>query len=391
MSFTPYPGQEKDLRNVPIALTSIAVVLVVARLVTTYKNRGFFGTEDCFIVASVICLVVFCIILVQASRYGFGRHVKDIEATGGSVIVALKYYYMSQIFYKTNITLNKLAFLFLYLRVFAIPLFRKICLTMIYLISASGIAFVILTIFQCTPIEKAWLKGAVAGTCVNLSWFRWTWTAFNLSTDLLIFTLPMPVISRLQMTNPKKIGLAVVFTIGFFICLTTGLRMKTIVRAAHATEQTWDSCPANLWSFIEVAVGVICACLISLRKILSICWPDRLRKSKRSSYHHYGSGSHSQSRTRGSQSTKRKGPGAGSQKLDSDDGLEQRAYTLDSVSTFCRNNGTTYDPDGKFLGKSDVRVVGGGKDADSESQECIIEPKRAITVRRDVSVVRQSR
>jgi hypothetical protein len=61
------------------------------------------------------------------------------------------------------------------------------------------------------------------------------------------------------------------------------------------------------------------------------------------------------------------------------------------VSTFCRKNGTTYDPDGKLLGKSDVRVVGGGRDADSESQECIIEPERVIMVKRDISVVRQSR
>lgn len=54
MSFDPYPGQEKDLRNVPIALTSVAFVLVSARLVTTYKNRGWFGAEDFFIIASVV-------------------------------------------------------------------------------------------------------------------------------------------------------------------------------------------------------------------------------------------------------------------------------------------------------------------------------------------------
>ena len=64
---------------------------------------------------------------------------------------------------------------------------------------------------------------------------------------------------------------------------------------------------------------------------------------------------------------------------------------MDSVSTFNRRNGTTYDPDGKLLGKCDVIVMGGGREADSESQEYIIEPQRAITVRRDVSVVRNKR
>ncbi|KAF2176841.1 hypothetical protein K469DRAFT_605642 [Zopfia rhizophila CBS 207.26] len=361
MSFDPYPGQEKHLRNVPIALVSVASVLVVARFVTTYNNRGWFGAEDFFIVASVV-------------SHHF--HVADIQDSGGNLILALKYYYLSQILYKTNITLNKLAFLFLYLRLFAIPLFRRICLVMIYIIMASGIAFVILTIFQCTPIEKAWLKGAVEGHCVSLPWFRWTWTAFNLFTDLLIFMIPMPVISRLQMSLSKKIGLAIVFVIGFFICLTTALRMKTIVRATHAKEQTWESCPANLWSFIEVAVGVICACLISLRKILSVCWPDRLRKTKNSDYNGYGSG--------GNGSPKRTGPLPGSQRLDDSD---EQGYRLESASTFSKQNGTTYNPDGKLLGASNVTVMGGS--VNNESQECIIEPNRSITVRRDVSIRRE--
>jgi hypothetical protein len=58
MSFDPYSGQDKDLRNVPIALTSVAFFLVTARLVTTYKNRGWYGAEDYFIVAAVVSILL---------------------------------------------------------------------------------------------------------------------------------------------------------------------------------------------------------------------------------------------------------------------------------------------------------------------------------------------
>jgi hypothetical protein len=54
MSFDPYRGQEKDMVNVPVSLTSVAFILVTARLVTTNKTRGWYGAEDYFIVAAFV-------------------------------------------------------------------------------------------------------------------------------------------------------------------------------------------------------------------------------------------------------------------------------------------------------------------------------------------------
>lgn len=122
---------------------------------------------------------------------------------------------------------------------------------------------------------------------------RWTNAISNLITDLAIFFLPMPVISRLNMSAGNRIGLVVLFSIGFLICLITILRMATLPQTLKATEPTWESAPTNLWSFIEAAVGVICACLISLRKTISAYWPDRLKSSKdtnRPYQYHSGSG-----------------------------------------------------------------------------------------------------
>jgi hypothetical protein len=114
-----------------------------------------------------------------------------------------------------------------------------------------------------------------------------------LITDIAIFILPMPVILRLNMSIGSKIGLVVLFSMGFFICLTTALRMATLPQSLHAKEPTFESAPANLWSFIEAATGVICACLISLRKSIGSLWPSKWRSNKGTSsgqYRQYGSG-----------------------------------------------------------------------------------------------------
>jgi hypothetical protein len=123
---------------------------------------------------------------------------------------------------------------------------------------------------------------------------RWSNAVLNLITDIAIFILPMPVILRLNMSIGSKIGLVVLFSMGFFICLTTALRMATLPQSLHAKEPTYESAPANLWSFIEAATGVICACLISLRKSIGSMWPKKWRSTRGTStggaYRHYGSG-----------------------------------------------------------------------------------------------------
>jgi hypothetical protein len=104
----------------------------------------------------------------------------------------------------------------------------------------------------------------------------------------------MPVILRLNMSIGSKIGLVILFSMGFFICLTTALRMATLPLSLKAKEPTYESAPANLWSFIEAATGVICACLISLRKSIGSLWPKKWRSRKGTNsggqYRQYGSG-----------------------------------------------------------------------------------------------------
>jgi hypothetical protein len=124
--------------------------------------------------------------------------------------------------------------------------------------------------------------------------FRWSWASFNLITDLWIFFLPLPVISKLHTNRATKIGLSLIFLLGLFVCITTAIRMKTLVQSVHAVDQTFDSGPAYIWSFTESAVGLIIACLPSLKRPLGKCIPhlltSRSRSRKTSNYYKYGGG-----------------------------------------------------------------------------------------------------
>lgn len=52
MIFNAYPGEQRDLRWVTVTLTVIATLLLVFRILSTIKNRGWLGLEDGFVIAA---------------------------------------------------------------------------------------------------------------------------------------------------------------------------------------------------------------------------------------------------------------------------------------------------------------------------------------------------
>ncbi|KAF1848181.1 uncharacterized protein K460DRAFT_364149 [Cucurbitaria berberidis CBS 394.84] len=289
MIFEAYPEEQRDLRWVTISLATLSSLLLLFRIVTTIRNRGWLGLEDVFVIASNLFLILFAAFVFKATTYGFGMRVVDIKRTGGNVTTAMKFFWLTQSFYTLTNGLNKMAFLALYYRIFPMKRFRQACIFLMAVSIGWTVSFLFVCIFQCTPINRVYNR-KIPGTCINFFWHRWTNAILNILTDCSIFILPMPVIYRLNMSTGSRIGLVVLFSMGFFICLTTALRMATLPLTLRTKEPTYESAPTNLWSFIEAAVGVICACLISLRKSISSIWPKKWRSHKGTSgqYHQYG-------------------------------------------------------------------------------------------------------
>ncbi|KAF1971238.1 hypothetical protein BU23DRAFT_471186 [Bimuria novae-zelandiae CBS 107.79] len=334
--FSAYENEHRDLRWVSISLSIVALVLLVMRMTTTWQNRGWFGLEDGFVITATIFLISFAAMVHR----------------NASLQDALQFFYLTVVFYTLTNGMNKFAFLMLYYRIFPIPGFRRLCIIMMCVSGVWTVAFLFVAVFQCMPVARVYDR-TIPGTCINFAWHRWTNAISNLITDLIIFFLPLPLILKLNMSLGNRIGLIILFSIGFFICIITALRMATLPQTLKLREPTWESAPTNLWSFIEAAVGVICACLISLRRTISRAWPQKWRTRKGSSvgyYTRYGGGSAGGKVLRG----KRQG---GSMHMD----------TLKS---------------GRKETKSEVVVTLVSR---SESQERIIE---GITVTKDVEVTR---
>lgn len=117
--------------------------------------------------------------------------------------------------YKMVITLNKVSILCLYYRIFSVDAwFRYTSYGGIAFIVSSGIAYIIATIFQCTPIYGFWDKTAKDLHCVNSAPFWQSYAVLNIITDFAILALPISQVAKLRLPRMEKVGLIIIFVLG---------------------------------------------------------------------------------------------------------------------------------------------------------------------------------
>ncbi|KAF7117306.1 hypothetical protein CNMCM5793_006055 [Aspergillus hiratsukae] len=255
-----------------VVLVIVAGFFVLGRLAIRFHNNRL-GTDDWMIFASSIASVLLTVTECSAVHYGYGKRLEDIPLDDRAA--ALKWFYGAQIAYKVVITINKISFLCLYLRIFIQPTFRRICYGGIAFLTAWGLAYNLVTVFQCIPVDAYWDETITHKTCVN-SKAQWlSYAVINISCDVVILAMPIYPVSQLHLARGKKIALAVIFGMGTFVCITSIIRTTTLASSASGKtrDPTSGPIPATIWSVIEANVGIICACLPVYHQPLQWCLP----------------------------------------------------------------------------------------------------------------------
>ncbi len=67
---------------------------------------------------------------------------------------------------------------------------------------------------MCTPINAIWDKSITDAVCLDGRIVYFTSAGFNILTDFILFGLPLPILSRLQLPRKQKWLLILLFGIG---------------------------------------------------------------------------------------------------------------------------------------------------------------------------------
>lgn len=123
--------------------------------------------------------------------------------------------WISAIFYNASLGFIKVSVLALYMRLGDRPL-RNLSIVMTGVIFCQAGANVLANIFQCSPVAAAYDVRIAEDekSCVNINAFYLANAAVNILTDILVYSLPIPLVLKLQVPKQQKISLAVIFSLG---------------------------------------------------------------------------------------------------------------------------------------------------------------------------------
>ncbi|KAL1880047.1 hypothetical protein Daus18300_001410 [Diaporthe australafricana] len=168
--------------------------------------------------------------------------------------------------------LTKISILLLYMRIFAVfTWFRRVGRVLIGIVTAYMIAAFFASVFQCTPVKRAWDR-STPGTCISIEQNWYANAGFSIATDFIILLLPIQPIMSLKLPVGEKIAVLGVFILGAFVTLTSILRMQTLKFSSTSPDTTYDIA-SSMWTIIEDNTAIICACLPMCKRLLSALIP----------------------------------------------------------------------------------------------------------------------
>ena len=105
----------------------------------------------------------------------------------------------------------------------------------------TALSCVIASIFQCTPVHKAWdAAGNVAGYCFNVNALFFANAGLDILQDALIYVLPMKMLYDLKVPRRQKIALMFVFAVGGFVVVTGMVRLNSLKVAQNTRDPSCE-------------------------------------------------------------------------------------------------------------------------------------------------------
>ncbi|USW55806.1 hypothetical protein Slin15195_G091250 [Septoria linicola] len=211
--------------------------------------------------------------------YGLSQHIQDISPD--HLQKMMFWFWLSIWNYYGAQGFAKLSILFQYLRIFGhVRSFRLTCYGVIALSGFYTAWGIITSMLICVPIPGFWhLAWQTNGKAKCMPMWRvkvpiWFFNAaLNMTTDILIAGIPIPVIKTLNLPRKQRYMLMGVFCLGGLVCIISIVRLSGLYAIAVSHDPSYDNCLAALWSATEASLTAIASCLPVLKGFMNKHFP----------------------------------------------------------------------------------------------------------------------
>ena len=292
------PDRGPATSAVTIIFIVLATVFVAARFYTRTLIVRSIKQDDWWILAAWLFAVGFSASICAGVGWGLGKHKSDI--TDDYFAALRKAEYAFSILYNPCLMLTKTSIIVFYLSVMSKDVdavFKWCNWITLALANVVGLALTFYNIFQCTnPVSAGYrYPTPESATCTDIVTLYLSSAPVNIITDIAILFLPMPILTGMRLPKKQKIILIVTFSFGAFVAVVDVIRLAYLQHAAAARlkvittntgstkiirdtdDFSWYASLSFMWSAVEVNLGIICACVPSLKPLFLKFLPQFVR------------------------------------------------------------------------------------------------------------------
>ncbi|KAK4183423.1 hypothetical protein QBC35DRAFT_393904 [Podospora australis] len=244
-----------------IVLVTVPALFVAVRIGNNYRHVKGLYLDDWFSIFAVVLLAILCALY----------YIMRTEMTDPSVALTYMGRIITAVGFMAVLTLHfaKVPILILYLRLFGVN--RAVRITSWILLTIPLVLLLGAAIYGaavCSPegknnaqLDLAWQQG-----CMQPSLGIGVWNgSVSVLVDIIIFVLPLPVISKLKMNLHKKIGLLVVFLAAFLGIAASGITLYFRGIALAGRGLSGVEVGLMLGHMVECSIAIIVGCAPALR------------------------------------------------------------------------------------------------------------------------------
>ncbi|KAK3296782.1 uncharacterized protein B0H64DRAFT_456395 [Chaetomium fimeti] len=287
-----FPNRGPVVFAVTTATLALATLFVAARIVSRAGIVRRTAWDDYTIVLAWLLAVFLSMSIDLGTKNGLGRHDNDIEPEKLPVLRTCEYVF--SILYNPALMATKTSILIFYLRLSknTLRVLRLASWAVLGIVNVAGVILTFMNIFQCQPTHAAWDIRVQAARCIPLLTEFICSAPVNITTDLAILALPIPVLTGMRLPPRQKTILVMTFALGIFVTIVDVVRIYYLQRAIDHVPTTsssdpmatfgrsagfsWNASFSLMWSAVEVNVGIICACIPTLKPLIIRILPAML-------------------------------------------------------------------------------------------------------------------
>jgi len=198
-----------------IILAVISCTIVAVRLAFKLIATRSLSSDD-YVVLVLVLIAMPSVVITHygTTPNGVGRDIWTL--TPKQITDFLFYFYIMAILYFVQVMMVKLSLLLFYLRIFPGQGVRRVLWGTIIFTLLFGFVFLILAIFQCSPVSFFWTHwdGEHKGKCQDLNAIAWANAGISITLDVWMLAIPLGQLRGLNLHWKKKIGVAMMFCVG---------------------------------------------------------------------------------------------------------------------------------------------------------------------------------